>query len=216
MIKQLATSPSVASLFLQELRDIAIQKDPLRFRTNLLRLGRILGYELSKDIDYIPQSIITPLGEYQGYSLKNRIVVATILRAGLPLHQGVLECFDMAENAFIAAYRKYHKSGDFEIKLEYVSSPRLEDKILVLCDPMLATGASIIGTLKELLPYGTPKAIYIVGVIASKDAIDTIQRYDANIRIYVMDIDDELTAKGYIVPGLGDAGDLAYGNKVDV
>ena len=215
MILKLTSHPSVASVFLGELRDISIQKDPLRFRTNLRRLGHILGYEVSKLLTYSTKSILTPLGEFEGSKIENQLVIATILRAGLPLHEGVLDCFDYAENAFITAYRKYHKSGDFEIKLEYVASPNLDGKTLILCDPMLATGASIVGTLKELKAYGTPKTIYILGIIASRDAIEAIQSYDSKLQIIVGDIDEELTARGYIVPGLGDAGDLAYGKKTD-
>lgn len=215
MILKLTSHPSVASVFLGELRDKSIQKDPLRFRTNLRRLGHILGYEVSKLLNYSTKSILTPLGEFEGSKIENQLVIATILRAGLPLHEGVLDCFDYAENAFITAYRKYHKSGDFEIKLEYVASPSLDGKTLILCDPMLATGASILGTLKELKPYGTPKSIFILGIIASRDAIEAIQSYDSSLKIIVGDIDEELTARGYIVPGLGDAGDLAYGKKTD-
>jgi uracil phosphoribosyltransferase len=215
MVTKLVSANSIASIFLGELRDLSIQKDPFRFRTNLRRLGHILGYEVSKMFSYESRTIRTPLGEFDGVKIENKLVIATILRAGLPLHEGVLDCFDYAENAFITAYRKYSKSGDFEIKLEYVASPNLNGKTLILCDPMLATGASILGTLKELKTYGTPKQIYILGIIASRDAIETIQLYDSSLHIIVGDIDEELTAKGYIVPGLGDAGDLAYGKKTD-
>jgi uracil phosphoribosyltransferase len=215
MITKLVSEHSIASIFLGELRDSSIQKDPFRFRTNLRRLGHILGYEVSKSFSYESKTIRTPLGEFDGVTIENQLVIATILRAGLPLHEGVLDCFDYAENAFITAYRKYRKSGDFEIKLEYVASPNLDGKTLLLCDPMLATGASIIGTLRELKPYGTPKQIIVLGIIASRDAIETIQAYDSSLKIIVGDIDEELTAKGYIVPGIGDAGDLAYGRKTD-
>jgi uracil phosphoribosyltransferase len=215
MILKLVSTNSIASIFLKELRDSKIQKDPLRFRINLRRLGNILGYEASKYLTYTADKIRTPLGEYNGLNIEDKIVIATILRAGLPLHEGVLECFDYAESAFITAYRKYHKSGEFEIKLEYIASPNLDGKTLILCDPMLATGASILSTLKELKPYGQPKNVIILGVIASSDAIEAIQDYDEHVNIIVGDIDEELTAKGYIVPGLGDAGDLAYGKKTD-
>lgn len=215
MILKLVSKHSIASVFLGELRDTTLQKDPLRFRTNLRRLGHILGYEVSKWLSYESRLIRTPLGEFNGVKIENQLVLATILRAGLPLHEGVLDCFDYAENAFITAYRKYSKSGDIEIKLEYVASPNLDGKTLILCDPMLATGASILGTLKELIPYGKPKEIIILGIIASRDAIDAIQSYDSSLKIIVGDIDEELTARGYIVPGLGDAGDLAYGKKTD-
>lgn len=213
MLFTLAKTDSIASIFLKELRDSTIQKDPMRFRLNLKRIGYILAYEVSKSLPYLPHKINTPLGEYRGVKIESQLVIGTILRAGLPLHQGVLEFFDYAENAFIAAYRKYHKSGDFEINLEYIASPNLNGKTLILCDPMLATGASIVDTLKELKSYGLPASTYIIGVLGSMDAIESIQSYDENIRIFVGDIDDELTARGYIVPGLGDAGDLAYGLK---
>lgn len=213
MMFTLTENQNIGCIFLKELRDAEIQKDPLRFRFNLRRLGYILGYEVSKQLSYEPEVTQTPLGEYNGIRLESQPVIATILRAGLPLHEGVLEFFDRAENAFITAYRKYHKSGDFEIKLEYVASPSLENKTLILCDPMLATGSSIIGTLKELQPYGSPRAIYIIGVLASREAIETILNFNENLNIFVGDIDEELTAKGYIVPGLGDAGDLAFGLK---
>ncbi len=211
----LSATNSIASTYLNELRDIEIQKDGLRFRTNLERISKILAYEASKYFIYQTRNIRTPLGEHEGASMSHIPVIASILRAGLPMHHAVLESIDRAENAFVTAYRRYRKSGEFEIKLEYTSSPSLEGKILLICDPMIATGASILATVKELKAYGTPSQIFLLGVIASKEGIETVQNFDPSIQIFVGAIDEELTARGYIVPGLGDAGDLAYGSKLD-
>ncbi len=216
MIFNLSKTNSVATIFLNELRDVTIQRDALRFRTNLRRLGQIIGYEASKSIKFSGFDVQTPLGVCNSSTIADELVIATILRAGLPMHTGVLDYFDYAESAFITAYRKYHKSGEFDIKLEYVVTPHLNDKVLILCDPMLATGASVIAALDAIKQYGPPKFIYVLSVIASSEAISAIKVYDSNIHIYTGAIDEELTAKGYIVPGLGDAGDLAYGPKIDL
>jgi len=216
MIVNLSQTPSLVSIYINELRDKTIQKDSLRFRYNLERISQLLAYEVSKHFAYNEAQIETPLGEKKSVQLSENIVVSSILRAGLPMHQGVLNMFDRAENSFISAYRKHHKSGQFEIKLEYISSPSIDGKILLICDPMIATGASIIATLEEIARFGNPQKIIILGIIASKAGIDAIKNANDEIDIFIGDIDEELTAKGYIVPGLGDAGDLAFGEKIEL
>ena len=214
MVHILHNSNSIANVFLAELRDQEIQKDSMRFRRNLERLGEIMAYEISKTLDYKSAEVTTPLGVAETHLLAEQPVVATILRAGLPVHQGILNVFDRAENAFISAYRKHHKDGSFEIKVEYLSSPSLDDKVLILCDPMLATGQSMYLTYKAMLAMGKPKHVHIVSVISSMEGLDYIKsRMPENSTIWLGAVDDELTVKSYIVPGLGDAGDLAYGTK---
>lgn len=214
MVHILHNSNSIANVFLAELRDQEIQKDSMRFRRNLERLGEIMAYEISKTLDYKSAEVTTPLGVADTNLLADQPVVATILRAGLPVHQGILNVFDRAENAFISAYRKHHKDGSFEIKVEYLSSPSLDDKVLILCDPMLATGQSMYLTYKAMLAMGKPKHVHIVSVISSMEGLDYIKsRMPENSTIWLGAVDDELTVKSYIVPGLGDAGDLAYGTK---
>ncbi len=217
MIKEIGKGNSVFNNFLAELRDVSIQKDRLRFRRNLERMGEIFAYEISKVLTYKNTDIETPLGEAHMSVMAEQPVLATILRAGLPLHQGMLNYFDNAENAFISAYRKYDADEDFVIKLNYVSSPGIQDKVLILSDPMLATGGSIVASLKGIFEKGTPKHTHIVCVLASEEGIKTIRKSFSSKKttIWVGAIDDELTAKAYIVPGLGDAGDLAYGIKED-
>ena len=187
----------------------------MRFRRNLERVGEIFAYEISKTMAYEAVDITTPLGVANMQQLVEQPLLATILRAGLPLHQGLLNYFDRADSAFITAYRKYHKNEDFTIRVEYVSSPAIDQKILILTDPMLATGASIVKTMKSLLATGMPKELHIVAVLASVEGLDHIQRNLSlhNLTVWVGGIDDELTAQAYIVPGLGDAGDLAFGEK---
>jgi uracil phosphoribosyltransferase len=215
MVHILHNTNSIANVFLAELRDQEIQKDSLRFRRNLERLGEIMAYEISKTLDYKPVEVTTPLGVAETHLLSEQPVVATILRAGLPVHQGILNVFDRAENAFISAYRKHHKDGTFEIKVEYLSSPNLEDKVLILCDPMLATGQSMYLTYKAILAMGKPKHVHIVSVISSMEGLEFVKsRFPENVTIWLGAVDDELTVKSYIVPGLGDAGDLAYGVKI--
>lgn len=216
MITTISDQNSIATIFLNELRDIEIQRDAMRFRRNIERLSEILIYEASKQINYTKIDIETPLGSNESIQINDELVVASVMRAGLPMHYSVLNYLDRAENCFISAFRKHHKSGGFEISLDYVASPRLDDKTLILCDPMLATGASIAATIKALKVYGIPKKIIILVIIASRQGIDFVQNIDKNIDIYAVDIDEELTAKSYIVPGLGDAGDLAFGNKIDL
>lgn len=215
MIHILHDNVSVASVFLAELRDMNIQKDPLRFRRNLERLGEIMAYELSKTLNYNNAEVVTPLGVAETQLPAEQPVVATILRAGLPVHQGVLNYFDRADNAFISAYRKHHKDGSFEIKVEYLSAPSIDGRVVILCDPMLATGQSMYLAYKALLSHGKPRQVHIVSVIGSKEGVEFARRhFPENTHIWIGAVDDELTAKSYIVPGLGDAGDLAYGIKL--
>ena len=206
---------SVMNRYMAELRNVSYQQNRLLFRNNIERVGEYMAFEISKTLEYAPQHIVTPLGELDIQLPQDDIVVATVLRAGLPFHQGFLRVFDHADNAFIAAYRKYDKNEDFEIKVEYYSSADVEDKVLILCDPMLATGESIVKTLHGLLDDMTPKHIHIAVAVASQDGLDYVQRTLSRqpVTIWVGSIDEELTAKAYIVPGLGDAGDLAYGEK---
>lgn len=210
-----STTNSILNQYIAELRDQNIQQDSMRFRRNMERVGEILAYEISKTLEYSPNNIVTPLGEATINTLSEQPVLATILRAGLPLHNGFLNIFDKSANAFISAYRKHHKDGKFTIQLEYVSSPSIEGKTLIIIDPMLATGSSLVITYKELLEKGKPKHTHIVTVIASTHGIEYIKRNLATeeITIWAPAIDDELTAQAYIVPGLGDAGDLAFGSK---
>jgi uracil phosphoribosyltransferase len=214
MLVNLAEHYSVANRFVAELRNIEWQKDRLRFRRNLERLGEVFAYEISKTLTYEPYEIETPLGIANMDLPVQRVVIATILRAGLPLQQGLLNFFDTAESAFVAAYRRHHKDGTFEIQIDYVSAPDLNDCVLIVTDPMLATGASINVALRELMRFGEPAALHITAAIASTAGVDAVRRLYPQARLWLGAIDEELTAKGYIVPGLGDAGDLAYGEKV--
>lgn len=215
MVHNLSHNNSIINQYLSEIRDVDIQKDRMRFRRNLERMGEIFAYEMSKTMDYEVREVTTPLGIADVPVLKEQPIVGTILRAGMPLHQGILNFFDHADNAFISAYRKHHKDGSFDIKLEYVSSPMLTDRILILCDPMLATGSSIVMTYKALLERGIPKHTHIVSALASMQGVNYVKsQLSTNITIWSGAIDEELTAQAYIVPGLGDAGDLAYGTKI--
>jgi uracil phosphoribosyltransferase len=215
MINILGTKNSILNHYIREVRDINIQQDSMRFRRNMERMGEIFAYEISKVLDYETIETTTPLGIAECSVLKYQPVIATILRAGLPLHQGILNCFDQAQNAFISAYRKHHKDNKFTIQVEYASCPPLDGKILILSDPMLATGASMVLTFKELLGKGRPKHTHIVSVLASAQGIDYVKKHlpTKNYTLWIGVVDDELTAKAYIVPGLGDAGDLAFGIK---
>jgi len=215
MIVNLSDQHSLLSNWVSELRDVNVQGDRLRFRRNLERIGEIAAYEISKTMSWKVQEIPTPLGVHESKVLEFQPVLATILRAGLPLHNGMLNYFDKADNAFISAYRKHHRDGTFEISLQYMSSPSLEDRVIIISDPMLATGASIVKTIQYMKSEGAPKEIHVVVAIACTVGIEFIHREcGQDIKIWCGDIDDELTAKGYIVPGLGDAGDLAYGIKI--
>ncbi|HOK37731.1 MAG: uracil phosphoribosyltransferase [Bacteroidales bacterium] len=203
--------------FVAELRDHQIQLDRLRFRLNLERIGEIMAYEISKSLPFVDEEVTTPLGIATVPCLKEQPVIATLMRAGVPYHQGFLNYFDHADSAFIAGYRKYDKSGEFEIKIDYVSSPEIEKKIVIINDPMLASGGSFELAYKTLLAYGKPRQTHMAAIIASKEGLDYLERklINVNINVWVAAIDDELTVKSYIVPGLGDAGDLAYGKKID-
>lgn len=216
MVVNLSEQHSLISNWVSELRDVEIQGDRLRFRQNLERIGEVAAYEISKVLPWVEKEVQTPLGSSMARVMKEQPVLATILRAGLPLHNGLLHFFDRADNAFIAAYRKHQKDGSFEISLEYLSSPDLQDRILVVSDPMLATGSSLVKTIKLMKEEGNPKEIHIVCAIACTVGIEYVRRESPEVKIWCGDIDDELTAKGYIVPGLGDAGDLAYGAKVQM
>jgi uracil phosphoribosyltransferase len=216
MIVNLSKQHSLVSNWVGELRDVNIQTDRMRFRRNLERIGEVAAYEISKVLPSVEREIQTPLGIAVHKVLKEQPVLATILRAGLPMHQGLLNYFDMADNAFISAYRKHNNDGSFDINLEYLSCPELEGRIIIVSDPMLATGASLVKTIQYLKEEGNPAAIHIVAAIACTVGIEYVKREDPAVTIWCGDIDDELTAKGYIVPGLGDAGDLAYGTKMQM
>lgn len=214
-INNLEKTDSVFNQFMAELRDATIQQDRMRFRRNLERIGEIMAYEISKTLEYEEKEVSTPLGIKEIRMLKEQPVIATILRAGLPFHNGMLNMFDRADNAFIAAYRKYDKNEDFEIKVEYYSSANIDNKVLILCDPMLATGESIVKTLHGLTEDMTPRQIHIAVAVASQEGLDYVQSALSRqpVTLWVGGIDEELTARAYIVPGIGDAGDLAYGEK---
>lgn len=216
MVHNLALQNSILNQFVSEIRDVEIQKDSLRFRKNMERLGEIFAYEISKTLHYDHVKTTTPLGIADSKQLASEVVVATILRAGLPLHSGVLNYFDKAPSAFISAYRKHHKNNTFEIALEYIASPDLSDKTVILCDPMLASGSSVVLSYKAMLAKGTPKHTHIVTAIASAQGLDHVKAMmpSLNYTIWCGAIDEELTAQAYIVPGLGDAGDLAFGDKI--
>ena len=215
MIHELGKENTILNQFIAEMRDVEVQNDQMRFRKNLERSGEICAYEISKKLEWIKKDVTTPLGISSVSVLKYQPVIATILRAGLPFHQGMLNFFDKAENAFISAYRKHNKDGSFNVQVEYMSCPDLNGKILILCDPMLATGVSIELVFKAMKRNGIPKHIHIASVIASRQGVDYIKKnLPTNISIWCCAIDDELTAQSYIVPGLGDAGDLAFGNKL--
>ncbi len=214
MIINLSSQHSLVSNWVGELRDIEIQKDRMRFRRNLERIAEVIGYEISKKLDAVEVAITTPLGTKNTKVLKKQPVLATILRAGLPMHNGLLHYFDKADNAFLSAYRKHHADGSFEISLEYMSCPSLEDRILIISDPMLATGASLVKSIEHLHSAGNIKDIHIACAIGCTPGIELVAKSFPKATIWCGDIDAELTAKGYIYPGLGDAGDLAYGSKM--
>ena len=216
IIHHLEKTNSILNTFISEIRDVNIQKDSLRFRRNIERIGEILGYELSKSLNYSSEKITTPLGTKESFLPTKGIVLGSILRAGLPLHQGLLNYFDDAENAFISAYRNHPKNNDeFEIVVEYFASPSIDNKIVILADPMLATGQSLVSVFEAIQKYGSPKELHLVCVIGSTEGIEFIEKhFPKNTHLWIAAIDDELNDKGYIVPGLGDAGDLAFGAKL--
>lgn len=208
-------TPSLMSQFLAEMRDIDIHTDPLRFRHNLERTGEIMAYEISKRLNYRRLPVVTPLATADCAVLDEPVVLATIFRAGVPFHQGFLNFFDRAENAFVSAYRKYKEKENFDVCIEYLASPSLEGKTLILCDPMLATGASMELSYRALLTKGMPAHIHVASVIASRQAVEYLQKVlpDDRTTLWMGAIDPEINSHSYIVPGLGDAGDLAYGTK---
>lgn len=216
MVINLSEQHSLISNWVGELRDVEIQTDRMRFRRNLERIGEVAAYEISKVLPFAEKEVQTPMGIANCKVLQQQPVLATILRAGLPLHQGLLNYFDKADNAFISAYRKHNQDGSFEISLDYISCPELEDRVVIISDPMLATGSSLVKTIHFLKEEGRPKEIHIVAAIACTVGIEYVKREDPQVTVWCGDIDDELTAKGYIVPGLGDAGDLAFGVKVQM
>jgi uracil phosphoribosyltransferase len=207
---------SIFNHFIREIRDVKIQNDAMRFRRNIERIGEIFAYEISKEMEYKSKDITTPLGISTESLMTEKPVLATILRAGLPLHQGFLNYFDSSDNCFISAYRKHKKSGDFEVKIEYMSSPNLDDKTIILCDPMLASGSSMILAMEAIMSKGNPKHIHIVAIIASAEGVDYVKENIPmqNCTLWLGGEDAEMTAQSYIVPGLGDAGDLAFGEKI--
>ena len=215
MIHNLGDQNSILNQFMVEIRDEKIQKDPMRFRRNLERVGEVLAYEISKTLNYHPVEVRTPLATAEIQVISEPIVLATILRAGLPIHQGFLNYFDQAENAFISAFREYEKDGTFNIRFEHISSPSVHKKVVILCDPMIATGASVLLAYKALMEKGTPTHVHIAALIASKEGIEYLRKNlpMKKTTIWLGAMDDELTSKSYIVPGLGDAGDLAFGSK---
>ncbi len=215
MVNNLGAQNSILNQFIAELRDIDVQTDRLRFRRNMERVGEIFAYEISKRLTFESSDVTTPLGIAHVPQLASQPVIATVLRAGLPLHNGFLNVFDKAENAFISAYRKYEKDGTFHIHFGNISGPSIDGKTLILVDPMLASGASMVLSYQELLKKGTPAHTHIVSVIASTEGVDYLQRNTIGkpVTIWTAAIDSEMTAKSYIVPGLGDAGDLCYGEK---
>jgi len=214
MVINLSKEHSLVSNWVAELRDITIQNDRMRFRRNLERIGEVAAFEISQRLPYVEKEIQTPLGSAVCEVLQEQPVLTTILRAGLALHNGLLSYFDKADNAFVSAYRKHNPDGSFEIALEYLSCPDIDNRILIISDPMLATGSSLVKTIQYLKEEGSPKAIHIVTAIACTVGIEYLRRFVPEAVIWCAAIDDELTAKGYIVPGLGDAGDLAYGSKI--
>ncbi len=215
MARILGGNGSLFDQFIGEIRNIDVQNDRMRFRRNLERIGELMAYEISKELEWNSGTLTTPLGEVELPILNSQPILATILRAGLPMHQGLLNYFDHADNCFISAYRMNHKSdGSFDIKIEYMSSPSVEGRTVILCDPMLATGGSMVLAHKALLRMGQPKKVHIVAAIASREGLEYCERHlPKDCSIWIGALDEELTAQSYIVPGLGDAGDLAYGAK---
>jgi uracil phosphoribosyltransferase len=214
MVINLSKEHSLVSNWVAELRDVTVQDDRMRFRRNLERIGEVAAFEISKRMPYVEKEVQTPLGTAICEVLQEQPVLTTILRAGLALHQGLLSFFDKADNAFVSAYRRHHQDGSFDIALEYLSCPEIDDRILIISDPMLATGSSLVKTIQYLKEEGTPKSFHIVTAIACTVGIEHLRREVPEATVWCGAIDDELTAKGYIVPGLGDAGDLSYGAKI--
>lgn len=214
MVMNMSSTDSLVCQYVAELRNVDVQQDRMRFRRNLERIAEIAAYEISKQLQWTETDIQTPLSPAKARMLKDQPIVASILRAGVPMHNGLLHYFDQADNAFISAYRKHNDEGDFIIELEYLSSPDISGRVLIVCDPMLATGSSMAQTLKELFKLGQPLQTHIVCAIASRKGIDCIRQQIPKALIWAGDIDEILDHRSYIVPGLGDAGDLAFGSKL--
>ena len=215
-VHHITENNSILNTFIAEIRDIHIQKDRMRFRRNIERIGEVLGYELSKSLPFTQKTIETPLDKCSMNLLNDDIVLCSILRAGVPLHNGLLNYFDMAENAFISAYRHHRETPEtFDIIVEYLACPDLTNKTLILADPMLATGQSMVATYEALKPFGAPKSVHLVSVIGAQAGVDFVSNHFKNdTHLWIAAIDAELNTKGYIIPGLGDAGDLAFGEKL--
>jgi uracil phosphoribosyltransferase len=216
MVNVLSSGNSLLNQYIAELRDLEIQKDSMRFRHNLDRLGGIFAYEISRGLIYKMKEVVTPLGIANVPVLDEYPVLATILRAGLPLHHGLLNFFDKSENAFISAFRRHHKDGSFSINIEYASVTEIENKVVILCDTMLASGSSMVLAYRELISHGKPSHTHIVAAVASVEGLEYVKKNISkkDVTIWIGAVDDEMTAQSYIVPGLGDAGDLAYGKKL--
>ncbi len=216
IVHQFDQNNSLLKKFISEIRDVDIQKDAMRFRRNIERIGEVLAYELSKALDYEKAVINTPFGTKKTALPIDKLVLCSVLRAGLPLHHGLLSYFDGAENAFISAYRHHPNDGDdFEVIVKYLAAPSLEGKTLVLTDPMLATGKTLENVINAMKKHGTPKKIHIISVIGSKAGVSHVKKvFPKDTQLWIAAIDEELTSKGYIIPGLGDAGDLSYGVKL--
>ena len=213
-VVNLSENNSLLNQFLLEIRSVEIQNDRLRFRRNVERIGEIMAYEISKELSYSEKKVKTPLGLAPVNTIDNQIVCSTILRAGLPFHHGFLSYFDQAENAFVSAYRKYKDALKFEINIEYIASPSIEGKTLIITDPMLATGSSLELSYGALLSKGTPAKLILATIIASQSGVDYVKNcFPEDTTLWCAAIDPELNSHSYIVPGLGDAGDLAYGQK---
>jgi uracil phosphoribosyltransferase len=214
MVHNFSSEHSLISNWVSELRNVDVQNDRMRFRRNLERIAEVIGYEISKGMETVDTEIVTPMGLAQCKVLKDQPVLATILRAGLAMHNGLLSYFDRADNAFLSAYRKHNADGSFEILLEYMSCPPIEGRVVIVSDPMLATGASLVKAIQYIREAGNIKELHVVCAIAAKKGIETLLAAEPNATIWCGCIDDDLSAKGYIIPGLGDAGDLAYGTKM--
>lgn len=214
MVHVLSQQNSIVNTFISEIRDASLQRDRMRFRRNMERIGEVAAYELSKKFKFKPADVTTSLGIASMQIPDELPVVATILRAGLPLQQGVINYLDGSDSAFISAYRRHHKDGSFDVHVEYVACPKLDDRVLIICDPMLATGQSMVLSYKAIIGNGKPKATHIVSAIACSQGIEYIKGHlPAGVEMWVGAVDEELTAQSYIVPGLGDAGDLSFGEK---
>jgi len=216
-VKILGETNSIFNQYIAEIRDEIVQKDSLRFRRNLERLGEVFAYEISKTLCYKINDVKTPLGIAKVPKLKSQPVLATILRAGLPLQQGLLNIFDQSENAFISAYRKYDENNEFHIEFEYLASPSLDEKVVIISDPMLASGASMEIGYRALLEKGTPNHVHLVAIIGSRKGLEYVtgKIKAENVTLWLGAIDEDMNEKSYIIPGLGDAGDLAFGPKID-